>query len=47
MTGTHRRDDESRDLLCTIRDLAGRPVMKIKVESGAPVVSEENEARQH
>nr|WIE92049.1 hypothetical protein P9270_002235 [Mesorhizobium sp. WSM4875] len=43
IVGTHRPKDESRDLLCTIRDIAGRPIMRIKVQSGAPVVSEENE----
>ncbi|WP_176477803.1 hypothetical protein [Mesorhizobium sp. WSM3866] len=41
VVGTHYPKDESRDLLCTIRDVGGHPIMKIRVESGAPVVSEE------
>ncbi|PBC02663.1 hypothetical protein [Mesorhizobium sp. WSM3860] len=44
VVGTHHPKDESRELLCTIRDMAGRPMMKIRVESGAPVVSEETES---
>lgn len=35
VVGTQRSKNESRDLLCTIRDVGGHPIMKIKVESGA------------
>ncbi|WP_176477682.1 hypothetical protein [Mesorhizobium sp. WSM3866] len=47
IVGTHHPKDESRDLLCTIRDIAGRPIMRINAESGAGVVSGENEEPQH
>lgn len=46
IVGTLHPKDESRDLLCTIRDIGGHPIMRIKVESGAPVVSEENKGPQ-
>ncbi|PBB32052.1 hypothetical protein [Mesorhizobium sp. WSM3868] len=43
IVGTHHPKDDSRDLLCTIRDIRGHPIMRIKVESGEPVVSGEDE----